>query len=78
MIWLVSSAFDRWPLWCVRVTWRDLPGHRVLTADTLTIEAHSDVRACANGTSFKAICLVGFADKNYPARRRKEVKKLYR
>lgn len=46
---------------CVPVTWREVHGHQVLTADTLTIEAEaSDPRACATCTALKLLLLVAF------------------
>lgn len=59
--WLVSSVFERRPRQCVPVTWREVHGHQVLTADTLTIEAEaSDPRACATCTALKLLPLVAF------------------
>lgn len=59
--WLVSSVFERRPRRCVPVTWREVHGHQVLTADTLTIEAEaSDPRACATGTALKLLASVAF------------------
>lgn len=59
--WLVSSVFERWPRQCVPVTWREVHGHQVLTADTLTMEAEaSDPRACATCTALKLLVLVAF------------------
>lgn len=59
--WLVSSVFERRPRRCVPVTWREVHGHQVLTADTLTIEAKaSDPRACATGTALNLLASVAF------------------
>lgn len=58
---LLSSVFERWPGQSVPVTWREVHGHQVLTADALTIEVEaSDPRACATCTALKQLAWVAF------------------